>query len=97
VTVRADQRQRFIVAGLYWKRANTQGAYFAMTAGLVSWISLEVLQPDTYWPPQLVGLLLSAAGMALGSLVPHFVGKPTPMVPAHAYLHAHASHLHKHE
>ncbi|MFA7243388.1 MAG: sodium:solute symporter family protein [Sulfuricellaceae bacterium] len=86
-----------LVAGLYWKRANTQGAYFAMTAGLVSWILLEVLQPDTYWPPQLVGLLMSAAGMAVGSLMPHFVGKPTPMAPAHAYLHTHAARSHEHE
>ena len=84
-----------LVAGLYWKRANTQGAYFAMAAGLVSWVLLEVLQPDTYWPPQLVGLLMSAVGMVVGSLLPHFVGRPTPVKPAHAILHAHAAHPHE--
>jgi len=84
-----------LVAGLYWKRANIQGAYFAMAAGLISWVLLEVLQPDTYWPPQLVGLLLSAAGMVIGSLAPHVVGRPTPLEPAHAFLHAHAAHPHE--
>ncbi|MDQ1316219.1 MAG: hypothetical protein QG662_2328, partial [Pseudomonadota bacterium] len=80
-----------LIAGLYWKRANTQGAYFSMAAGLVTWILLEVLQPDTYWPPQLVGLLMSAGGMLVGSLLPHIVGRPTPMEPAHAVLHHHAA------
>ncbi len=80
-----------LFAGLYWKRANTQGAYFAMAAGLVSWLLLEALQPDTYWPPQLVGLLMSAGGMVIGSLLPHFVGRPTPLAPAHAVLHHHAA------
>ncbi len=80
-----------LVAGLYWKRANIQGAYFAMAAGLISWGLLEVLQPDTYWPPQLVGLLMSAAGMVIGSLTPHVVGRPTLTEPPHAALHHHAA------
>ena len=80
-----------LIAGLYWKHANIQGAYFAMAAGLISWVLLEVLQPDTYWPPQLVGLLMSAAGMVIGSLAPHVVGRPTPLEPAHAALHHHAA------
>ena len=80
-----------LFAGLYWKRANTQGALFAITFGLLSWLLLEILQPDTYWPPQLVGLLMSAAGMVAGSLLPHFVGRPTPLPPAHEELHRHAA------
>lgn len=80
-----------LFAGLYWKRANTQGAYFSMAAGLVSWLLLEALQPDTYWPPQLVGLLMSTGGMVIGSLLPHFVGRPTPLQPVHAVLHHHAA------
>ena len=83
-----------LFAGLYWKRANTQGALFAIAAGLTSWLLLEFLQPDTVWPPQLVGLLMSAAGMVVGSLAPHVVGKPTPLEPAHAFLHGHAAHSH---
>ena len=85
-----------LFAGLYWKRANTQGALFAIAAGLVSWLLLEFLQPDTVWPPQLVGLLMSAAGMVAGSLTPHVIGKPTPLEHAHAYLHGHAAHPRAH-
>lgn len=80
-----------LFAGIYWKRANTQGALFAIAFGLSSWLLLEALQPDTYWPAQLVGLLMSAGGMVIGSLMPHFVGRPTPLAPAHAVLHHHAA------
>src|SRR5690606_6244812 len=50
-----------LAAGLYWKRANIQGALFAIFAGFGSWLVLEVLQPDTVWPPQLLGLLAAIA------------------------------------
>lgn len=60
--------------GLYWKRANNQGALLSIAMGLISWGVMEVLQPDTYWPPQLVGLLLSIAGMLIGSLLPNITG-----------------------
>lgn len=80
-----------LVAGLYWKRANTQGALFSIAAGLVSWLLLEWLKPDTVWPPQLAGLLFSAAGMIIGSLLPHFVGRPTPLHRTHEDLHHHAA------
>ncbi|BAN34155.1 Na+/proline symporter [Sulfuricella denitrificans skB26] len=80
-----------LVAGLYWKRANTQGALFAIAFGLISWLLLEWLKPDTVWPPQLAGLLLSAAGMVVGSLLPHFVGRPTPLPRSHEELHHHAA------
>jgi SSS family transporter len=81
-----------LVFGLYWKRANTQGALFAIVAGLSSWLLLESFNPDGLWPPQLVGLLASVAGMVIGSLLPHFVGKPTPLPHPHAELHHHAAH-----
>lgn len=59
--------------GLYWKRANNQGALLSITMGLISWMSMEILQPDTYWPPQLVGLLMSVTGMLAGSLLPNMM------------------------
>jgi SSS family transporter len=62
-----------LVFGLYWKRANNQGALLSIAMGLISWGAMEVLQPDTYWPPQLVGLLLSIAGMLVGSLLPNMM------------------------
>ena len=61
-----------LVFGLYWRRANNQGATLSIVLGLGSWLLLELLQPDTYWPPQLVGLLMSVAGMLLGSSLPEF-------------------------
>ena len=60
-----------LVAGIYWKRANTQGALFAILAGLFSWLLLEIFIPEGLWPPQLAGLLMSAAGMVAGSLLPN--------------------------
>ena len=59
-----------LVFGLYWPRANNQGALLSILLGLGSWLLLELLQPDTYWPPQLAGLLMSVAGMVLGSQLP---------------------------
>ena len=60
-----------LVFGLYWKRANTQGALFAISAGVTSWLLLEVFNSDGIWPPQLAGLLMSALGMLAGSLLPN--------------------------
>jgi len=48
--------------GLYWKRANTQGALFAIALGVSSWLLLEIFHPDGRGPPQLFGLLMSLAG-----------------------------------
>ncbi len=59
-----------LVCGLYWKRANTQGAMFSIIAGVCSWLLLEIFNADGLWPPQLVGLLMSALGMLVGSLLP---------------------------
>ena len=71
-----------LFAGLYWTRANTQGALFAIAAGLTTWISLELLVPQpTVWPPQLVGFLMAAVGMVMGSLLPLWIGSGAPSHP----------------
>ncbi|HEX5844419.1 MAG TPA: sodium:solute symporter family protein [Pseudomonas sp.] len=63
-----------LIAGLFWSRATTQGALLASTFGLLSWLSLEFTYQDSdFWPPQLVGLLLSAFGMLAGSLLPQLI------------------------
>ncbi|MES2070956.1 MAG: sodium:solute symporter family protein [Pseudomonadota bacterium] len=62
--------------GLYWKRATSQGALASIVLGLTVWISLEYVAPEGYWPPQLVGVLVSLGGMVFGSLLPQFVRKP---------------------
>jgi SSS family transporter len=59
--------------GLFWKHANRQGAVLSLLLGLSSWISLEILAPEGYWPPQLVGFLFSLTGMLVGSLLPQYL------------------------
>jgi Na+/proline symporter len=60
-----------LFAGLYWKRATTQGARWAIVAGLTSWLALEGFgSPTAIWPPQLVGFLIAGVGMVAGSLWP---------------------------
>ena len=62
-----------LFAGLFWKRATTQGALVAIAFGLVSWIYLEYTWSEAaFWPPQLAGLLFSMAGMLIGTLLPQW-------------------------
>jgi hypothetical protein len=47
----------------------------ALAAALTTWMGLERFGPsDTSWPPQLVGFLVAATGMVLGSLLPQKIG-----------------------
>ncbi len=65
-----------LAAGLYWKRATTQGAVCAIVGGLASWIALEFAAVDGLWPPQFIGFLVSVCGMIAGSLLPQHYGAP---------------------
>ena len=65
-----------LVFGLYWKRATAQGALAAIVLGVGSWVACEVAAPEGLFPPQLVGLLCSLAGMLAGSLLPQRVRMP---------------------
>ena len=58
-----------LVAGLFWKRANSSGAGLAIVLGVSSWLALELLELNLPIEPQLIGLLLSIVGMILGSVV----------------------------
>lgn len=67
-----------LAAGLFWPRASNLGATLSMIMGLGSWLFLEIFIPDVPFEPQLVGLVLSAIGMVIGSLVspnPNFANK----------------------
>ncbi len=66
-----------LAAGIYWKRATTQGALCAIVGGLISWLALEFAAIDGLWPPQFVGFLVSVAGMFMGSLLPQYYGTAT--------------------
>jgi Na+/proline symporter len=48
-----------LLFGLYWKRATTQGALFAIVFGVVSWLLFILTPAGDNFPAQLVGLLAS--------------------------------------
>ncbi|MDD3528371.1 MAG: sodium:solute symporter family protein [Gallionellaceae bacterium] len=59
-----------LVAGLYWRRATTRGAHWAIALGMATWIPMEVWLPegDGPIPPQFAGFLMAIVGMLAGSL-----------------------------
>lgn len=60
-----------LLAGVYWKRANTNGALCSTTLGIAVWLVCEVIIPEgeAACPPQLAGFVASAIGMVAGSLL----------------------------
>ena len=62
-----------LVFGLYWKRATTQGALFAIVLGVTSWLLFVLTPAGEYFPAQLLGLLASLCGMVAGSLGPQAI------------------------
>lgn len=62
-----------LVAGAFWKRASTQGAFCSIVLGLLFWIGAEMTAAEAMVPPQLVGFAASVIGMLLGSLAPQLV------------------------
>jgi solute:Na+ symporter, SSS family len=64
-----------LLAGLYWKRATTQGALLSMAMGLVVWACFLVSKElGAAFPGQLGGLLAAIVGMGAGSLLPQWIG-----------------------
>ena len=61
--------------GLYWRRANAQGALAAIVLGLTTWLWLEAVAPGAICPPQLAGLIAALGGMLCGSLLPQWYGR----------------------
>jgi Na+/proline symporter len=62
-----------LVFGLYWKRATTQGALFAIVLGVTSWLIFVLTPAGEYFPAQLLGLVASLVGMVVGSLGPQAI------------------------
>jgi SSS family transporter len=62
-----------LAAGLYWKRATTQGAVFSIVLGIAGWLLFLYTPAKEQFPPQLAGLLMAMVGMAVGSLGPQAV------------------------
>ena len=59
--------------GLYWKRATTQGAIFALVLGLLTWLLFLATPAGDEFPAQLAGVLASLTGMLVGSLGPQTI------------------------
>ncbi len=56
-----------LFCGLYWKRSTRLGALMSMALGTATWLTLEVIAPEGFWPPQLAGFLMAVGGMVLGT------------------------------
>ena len=60
-----------LACGVYWKRANNQGALTAVLLGLIVWLATLAFGPDDpFLPAQFAGLIASTVGMIVGSLLP---------------------------
>jgi len=62
-----------LAAGLYWKRATTQGAIFSIVLGVVAWLLFLATPAGDAFPAQLAGLLMGVVGMVMGSLGPQAI------------------------
>jgi len=81
-----------LIFGPLWKQANSQGALAAIFGGILAWLLVEVLVgEESPIPSQLVGLAVSIVGMVVGSLLPQWVGRPTPGEDIHEALHHQAA------
>jgi Na+/proline symporter len=82
-----------LAAGIFWKRATSQGALAAIFGGILTWLMVELMiGGDSPLPPQLVGLGVSMLGMLAGSLMPQWIAHPMPAPPRHGH-HAAAQHV----
>jgi len=59
-----------LLAGLYWKRATTQGAVFSIVLGVLTWVLFLATPAGQVFPGQLAGFLMAITGMLVGSLGP---------------------------
>jgi solute:Na+ symporter, SSS family len=62
-----------LLFGLYWPRATTQGAIFAIVLGLGTWLLFLATPAGEVFPAQLAGLFSSLTGMLVGSLAPQTI------------------------
>ncbi len=59
-----------LVAGIYWKKATTQGAWTSIVLGAIAWTVLTVTPLGEVFPSVLGGFIVACFGMVVGSLVP---------------------------
>jgi Na+/proline symporter len=76
-----------LVAGAYWKRANTQGALLSFILGIGTWLAASNVAPEAMIPANLVGFFASIIGMLVGSLAPTLIANRGHSI-EHALRHA---------
>lgn len=54
-----------LTLGLYWRRANSGGAFISMVMGMLTWLIFEFY--ETSWPSLVPATLMSLVGMIAGS------------------------------
>jgi len=99
-----------LLCGVYWRRATNQGALVSIFLGVSVWLSILVAGPDDpFVPAQLAGLIASAIGMVVGSLMPQLVhhnphihdelrsGRHAHTAAAHGVAHEGIGPIHHHE
>ncbi len=79
-----------LLAGAYWKRANTQGALFSIVLGVGTWLTANSIAAEAMVPPNLVGFFASIIGMLLGTLAPTIIRNHGQSIAASL---AHPGHL----
>lgn len=62
-----------LVAGLYWKKASTQGAIFSVVCGIGVWLLFTFSTLGEQFPAQLAGVLAATLGVLVGSLTPQTI------------------------
>lgn len=70
-----------LVAGAYWKRATTQGAWFSAVGGVLTWLVAQNVAADAMVPPNLIGLFASIILMFAGSLAPQVIRNQGHAIP----------------
>ncbi|KAB2874472.1 MAG: sodium:solute symporter [Burkholderiaceae bacterium] len=62
-----------LVAGLYWKKASTQGAIFSIVLGILTWLLFLATPAGESFPAQLAGFMMAWVGLLIGSLGPQAI------------------------
>ena len=78
-----------LAAGIFWKRATTQGALLSALAGLAVWGLCEAFYAEAVMPTQFNGFFASLIGMLVGSLGPQLIRNQDSINHPHGAAHAH--------
>jgi SSS family solute:Na+ symporter len=92
-----------LVAGAYWKRANTQGALLSIILGIGSWLAASQVAAEAMVPPTCWACLPRPSAWLMGSLAPSLIANKGHSIEAslhHAKVAAerahHGGHGHSH-